>query len=147
MTWPGGSLPTCATTPTPRSFRDESGRSRDDVANGLGAGTHHKEFVMTTEHTSPTAAGSGASASQAFRASRADHDIRAVSAQRVDEVVGEMLAAIHGVIREKSVSYPEFQAAKQWLMDVGEGGEWPLLLAGFAEGVVGDGAGRSHERS
>ena len=92
--------------------------------------------MTNTEQKSPTAAGSGASASEAFRASRAGGGTGSVSAQRVDEVVGALLTAIHGVIREKGVSYPEFQAAKQWLMDVGEGGEWPLFLDVFVEHVV-----------
>lgn len=101
--------------------------------------------MTSTEQKSPTAAGSGASASQAFRASRASDGTGAVSTERVDEVVGAMLTAIQGVIREKRVSYPEFQAAKQWLMDVGEGGEWPLFLDVFLEHVVEEvAAGTQH---
>jgi catechol 1,2-dioxygenase len=99
--------------------------------------------VTTTEHP-PTAAGSGASASQVFRATHSATDIAdGVSAERVDDVARALLRAVHAVIREKNVSYPEFQAAKQWLMDVGETGEWPLFLDVFAEHVVEEVAART----
>jgi catechol 1,2-dioxygenase len=93
--------------------------------------------------TSPTAAGSGASASQAFRASRGSDQAAVTSTERIDDVARALLHAIHRVIREKNVSYPEFQAAKQWLMDVGETGEWPLLLDVFIEHVVEEVAARA----
>jgi catechol 1,2-dioxygenase len=91
--------------------------------------------MTTTEHD-PTASGSGASATQAFRASREGAAEALVSAERVGAVVGALLAAAHEVVREHRVTYPEFQAAKQWLMDVGEGGEWPLFLDVFMEHAV-----------
>ncbi|NKQ54596.1 catechol 1,2-dioxygenase [Amycolatopsis sp. K13G38] len=87
---------------------------------------------MTT--ASPTAAGSGASATQAFRATR--HDTAAVTAERISDVVSAVLAGVHNAIREKKLTYPEFQAAKQWLIEVGEGGEWPLFLDVFVEHEV-----------
>jgi catechol 1,2-dioxygenase len=103
--------------------------------------------VTTTEHP-PTAAGSGASASQVFRATHSATDIAdGVSAERVDDVARALLRAVHAVIREKNVSYPEFQAAKQWLMDVGEGGEWPLFLDVFVEHVVEEVAARTQNGS
>jgi catechol 1,2-dioxygenase len=34
------------------------------------------------------------------------------------------------------VTYPEYQAAKQWLIEVGQSGEWPLFLDVFVEHVV-----------
>jgi catechol 1,2-dioxygenase len=103
--------------------------------------------VTTTEHP-PTAAGSGASASQVFRATHSATDIAdGVSAERVDEVARALLSAVHEVIREQNVSYPEFQAAKQWLMDVGEGGEWPLFLDVFVEHVVEEVAARTQNGS
>jgi len=91
--------------------------------------------VTTTEH-SPTAAGSGASASQVFRATRSATDAGGVTAERVDDVARAVLCAVHEVIREKEVNYPEFQAVKQWMMDVGETGEWPLFLDVFVEHVI-----------
>jgi catechol 1,2-dioxygenase len=41
------------------------------------------------------------------------------------------------------VTYPEFQAAKAWLIEVGEGGEWPLFLDVFVEHVVEEVAART----
>ncbi|HTF49278.1 MAG TPA: catechol 1,2-dioxygenase [Pseudonocardia sp.] len=103
--------------------------------------------MTTTEH-SPTAAGSGASASQVFRATHSATDTAGeVSAERVDDVARALLRAVHEVIREKNVTYSEFQAAKQWLMDVGEGGEWPLLLDVFVEHVIEDVAARTQNGS
>jgi catechol 1,2-dioxygenase len=90
---------------------------------------------MTTTEKSATAAGSGASATQAFRASRHE-GVEGVDAQRVAAVVRAVLEGVHGALREHKVTYPEFQAAKQWLIEVGEGGEWPLLLDVFVEHVV-----------
>ncbi|HEY0574462.1 MAG TPA: catechol 1,2-dioxygenase [Pseudonocardia sp.] len=103
--------------------------------------------MTTTEH-SPTAAGSGASASQVFRATHSAADTASeASAERVDDVARAVLRAVHQVIREKNVSYPEFQAVKQWLMDVGEGGEWPLFLDVFVEHVIEEVAARTQNGS
>jgi catechol 1,2-dioxygenase len=90
--------------------------------------------MTTTEHHTPTAAGSGSSASAAFRA--AARTTQEVPPERVDTVARAVLRGVHQAIREHDVTYPEFQAAKQWLMDVGEGGEWPLFLDVFVEHVV-----------
>ncbi len=49
---------------------------------------------------------------------------------------------MHQVISDHEVTYPEFQAAKKWLMDVGEGGEWPLFLDVFVEHAVEEVAAR-----
>ncbi|WP_372671133.1 catechol 1,2-dioxygenase [Amycolatopsis kentuckyensis] len=98
--------------------------------------------MTTTEHV-PTAAGSGSSASAAFRAAaRTTHD---VPPERVDEVARAVLRGVHQAIRDHDVTYPEFQAAKQWLMDVGEGGEWPLFLDVFVEHVVEEVAARTQD--
>jgi len=91
---------------------------------------------MTTAEVSPTAAGSGANATEAFRASTARRGSAEASQERVSTVVGALLEAVHGVIREHDVTYPEFQAAKAWLMALGEGGEWPLFLDVFVEHEV-----------
>ncbi|RZQ65833.1 catechol 1,2-dioxygenase [Amycolatopsis suaedae] len=99
--------------------------------------------MTTTEPHTPTAAGSGTSASRAFRA--AARQTQDVPAERVDAVARAVLEGIHQAIREHNVTYPEFQAAKQWLMDVGEGGEWPLFLDVFVEHVVEDVAARTQD--
>lgn len=90
---------------------------------------------MTTTDHFPTAAGSGASATQAFRAARQQNSMD-VTAERISEVVSAVLGGVHKAIRVKKVTYPEFQAAKQWLIEIGEGGEWPLFLDVFVEHVV-----------
>ncbi len=99
---------------------------------------------MTTTHDAPTAAGAGKSASAAFRATRPDAGDH-VSADRVSAIVTAVLHGVHDAIREHDVTYPEFQAAKQWLMDVGEGGEWPLFLDVFVEHVVEEVAARTQQ--
>jgi catechol 1,2-dioxygenase len=93
---------------------------------------------MTTTDSSPTAAGAGASATEAFRSSEQYGTATGVRPERVDAVVRAVLAGVHDAIRAQQVSYPEFQAAKQWLIDLGEGGEWPLFLDVFVEHVVED---------
>lgn len=55
---------------------------------------------------------------------------------RADELVAAVIAAIHHVIAAHDVDYAEYQAAKQWLIDVGAAGEWPLLLDVFVESAV-----------
>ncbi|MEV6238574.1 catechol 1,2-dioxygenase [Lentzea sp. NPDC051838] len=97
---------------------------------------------MTAVHT-PTAADSGASASANFRSTtRSSLD---VSPERVSTVVTAVLQGVHEAIRVHDVTYPEFQAAKQWLMDLGEGGEWPLFLDVFVEHVVEEVAARTQD--
>jgi catechol 1,2-dioxygenase len=91
---------------------------------------------MTTTQPSPTAAGSGANASEAFRASTERRGAAGSSQERVDRLVRRTLEAIHQVIREEELTYPEFQTVKSWLMDVGTGGEWPLFLDVFFEHQV-----------
>ena len=92
---------------------------------------------MTSSTTSsPTAAGSGASATQSFRATEKYQGAVAASPERVSAVVRDLLQAVHDVIRRQEVTYPEFQAAKAWMIEVGEGGEWPLFLDVFVEHAV-----------
>jgi catechol 1,2-dioxygenase len=57
-------------------------------------------------------------------------------ANRVEQVAGDMLRRIHESIVENDVTYEEYQAAKDWLIAVGESGEWPLFLDVFVESVV-----------
>ncbi|MBN9108192.1 MAG: catechol 1,2-dioxygenase [Pseudonocardia sp.] len=99
---------------------------------------------MTTIE-SPTAAASGASASRAVRDATARHGQAATSQERLDTVARAVLGAVHDVIREHQVTYPEFQAAKRWLMALGESGEWPLFLDVFVEHVVEQVAAESQQ--
>lgn len=55
---------------------------------------------------------------------------------RVDELVGGILRRIREAIVEHDLTYDEFQALKQWLIEVGEAGEWPLFLDVYVESAV-----------
>src|SRR5437899_2342231 len=55
---------------------------------------------------------------------------------RGDQVVGEIIGRINALIAEYDVSYEEYRIVKQWLIEVGEAGEWPLLLDVFVEHAV-----------
>jgi catechol 1,2-dioxygenase len=100
--------------------------------------------MTTVEQNSPSAAGSGASATQSFRSTEQYHGGQAAaSPERISAVVTALLSGVHQVIREQEVTYPEFQAAKAWLIEVGEGGEWPLFLDVFVEHVVEEVAART----
>ncbi|WP_427891967.1 catechol 1,2-dioxygenase [Kribbella sp. GL6] len=89
---------------------------------------------MTTVQHSPTAAGSGANASSNFKSKQ--RSAADVAPERVSAVVTAVLQGVHSAIRSQQVTYPEFQAAKAWLMEVGEVGEWPLFMDVFVEHVV-----------
>ncbi|MFS3128603.1 catechol 1,2-dioxygenase [Nocardioides sp. Bht2] len=91
---------------------------------------------MSTTQQSPTAAGSGANASENFKAAAATNDVADTPPERVAAIVTSVLQGVHDAIKTHDVSYPEFQAAKAWLMAVGEGGEWPLFMDVFVEHAV-----------
>jgi catechol 1,2-dioxygenase len=55
---------------------------------------------------------------------------------RTETVVRELLDAIRAVLVAEDVSYDEYRAAKQWLIEVGEAGEWPLFLDVFVGRTV-----------
>lgn len=98
---------------------------------------------MSVTQDSPSAAGSGASASQSFKASLARRDITATSAERIATVVTAVLDGIHQVISQHNVTYPEYQATKASMIEVGETGEWPLFLDVFVEHIVEEVAARN----
>ena len=56
--------------------------------------------------------------------------------KRTAEVVGALLNRLWDAIAELDVSYEEFDAAKSWIISVGEAGEWPLALDVFVEHAV-----------
>jgi catechol 1,2-dioxygenase len=98
---------------------------------------------MTAVEQTPTAAASGINATQSFRTTEQYQEAQGVSQERVDTLARAVLKAVHQVIRDEKVTYPEFQAAKAWLIEVGEGGEWPLFLDVFVEHVVEEVAAES----
>ena len=55
---------------------------------------------------------------------------------RAETVVRELLEAIRAVLVAQDVTYTEYRAGKQWLIEVGEAGEWPLFLDVFVERTV-----------
>ncbi|HEY8590730.1 MAG TPA: dioxygenase [Naasia sp.] len=66
---------------------------------------------------------------------------------RTDTIARDILGRIHQAVVDHDVTYDEFQAAKQWLIDVGEAGEWPLFLDVFVESAVEQNAFRDREGS
>lgn len=100
---------------------------------------------MSTTQASPTAAGSGASASENFKATAATRDVSDTPPERVAAIVTSVLQGVHQAIQDHDVTYPEFQAAKAWLMGVGEGGEWPLFMDVFVEHAVEEQVSKSQE--
>ncbi|MFF5990980.1 dioxygenase family protein [Prauserella flavalba] len=56
--------------------------------------------------------------------------------QRTAEVVADIFGVINERLVRHSVTYPEYQAAKAWLIRIGEAGEWPLLLDVFFEHTI-----------
>jgi catechol 1,2-dioxygenase len=55
---------------------------------------------------------------------------------RANQLIGDILRRIHEAIVEHDVTYEEYQAAKQWFIDVGQAGEWPLFGDVYIEHVV-----------
>jgi len=91
------------------------------------------------------AAASGANATRVFQSKTAGGS--AISKERVDEVAGAAIKALHEVIRDKRVTYEEYDYLKQWLIQVGLDGEWPLFLDVWLEHVVEEVANADREGS
>jgi len=81
-----------------------------------------------------TAAQSGASATAQFQ--QRARDGAHVSTERVNTLVSEMIFAVHDIVRRHHLTYPEYDALKAWLIQVGVDGEWPLFLDVFLEHAV-----------
>ena len=92
--------------------------------------------MPTNTQAVATAAHSGSAATEAFRESAGRRETAAADSARIDLVARDLLSRIHDVIREHHVTYAEYQAVKQWLIEVGQSGEWPLFLDVFVEHVV-----------
>jgi catechol 1,2-dioxygenase len=69
------------------------------------------------------------------RVGQVPHDVDGQQ-KRTAEVVGTLLTRIWDTVAELDISYEEFDAAKGWLISVGEAGEWPLALDVFVEHAV-----------
>lgn len=93
---------------------------------------------MTALHEgpAPTAADSGANATERFKSDKVGSGVANTPKERVDLLAREVLGAIHDTIRRHKVTYEEYNALKAWLISVGEDGEWPLFLDVWIEHVV-----------
>lgn len=80
------------------------------------------------------AADTGANATKVFQ--QKSKNAAAADPQRVSALATEVLEAVHEVVRRNQVTYPEYDALKAWLIQVGADGEWPLFLDVFVEHVV-----------
>jgi catechol 1,2-dioxygenase len=56
--------------------------------------------------------------------------------ERANQLITDILRRIHEAIVENDVTYEEYQTAKQWFVDAGEAGEWPLFGDVYIEHVV-----------
>ena len=83
-----------------------------------------------------SAAASGNAATDHFRQSGKTTVALTAFKERVSLLVNEVLSAVYKTIRERQVTYEEFNALKDWVIKVGEDGEWPLFLDVWVEHVV-----------
>jgi catechol 1,2-dioxygenase len=67
--------------------------------------------------------------------------------ERVSLLAREVLQSVHDIVRKHQVTYPEYDALKAWLIQVGADGEWPLFLDVFVEHVVEEVANADREGS
>lgn len=61
---------------------------------------------------------------------------RSAPQQRVDAFVGDAMQAVRDVMVKHNMTYAEYDTVKQWLISVGEAGEWPLFLDVWFESTV-----------
>ena len=91
--------------------------------------------MSTVSESDAKAADTGANATKVFQ-EKAKAAAAGTSKERVATLAGEVLSAVHDVIRRHNVTYPEYDALKGWLIQVGQDGEWPLFLDVFVEHEV-----------
>ncbi|WP_433875374.1 catechol 1,2-dioxygenase [Sinomonas atrocyanea] len=90
---------------------------------------------QTTTEFEAKAAESGNKATERFKASGKRAALE-VPKERVSLLAREVLEAVYATIRKHKVTYAEYNALKDWLISVGEDGEWPLFLDVWVEHVV-----------
>ncbi|MEV0032563.1 catechol 1,2-dioxygenase [Nocardia sp. NPDC050793] len=78
----------------------------------------------------PTAVGSGTAATAKFTSTRISAE---TPPERLAAIATDVLEAFATIIDRHGITYPEYRVLKQWLIDVGEYGEWPLWLDVFVE--------------
>lgn len=85
---------------------------------------------LTNQQGDPTAHGSGNAATQKFLGEAVKSD---TSKERANAIYKDLLAAIADVANKHEVTYDEYRVLKNWMIQVGEYGEWPLWLDVFVE--------------
>ena len=72
---------------------------------------------------------------------------KTVLQQRVDAFASDVIGRINQAIIDHKMTYEEYDAVKQWLIRVGEAGEWPLFLDVWVEHTVEELAAHSRHGS
>lgn len=85
---------------------------------------------MTQAEVNPTAHDSGNRATDKFKNESVKSD---TSKERANAIYKDLLAAIAEVANKHEVTYDEYRVLKNWMIQVGEYGEWPLWLDVFVE--------------
>jgi catechol 1,2-dioxygenase len=106
---------------------------------------NHPDATGTLTEQEARAADSGANATRVFQSKQSDGST--ISKERVDEVATAAIQALHDVIRDKQVTYDEYDHLKAWMIQVGVDGEWPLFLDVWLEHVVEEVANADREGS
>lgn len=85
---------------------------------------------LSSHEGDPTAKGSGNAATGKFKGEAVKSD---TSKERANAIYTDLLAAIAEVAHKHEVTYDEYRVLKNWMIQVGEYGEWPLWLDVFVE--------------
>lgn len=102
------------------------------------------EATSVSGHTAPTAADSGNAATAKFTSTRVSAE---TSPERLAAIATDVFEAFSKIIDKHGITYPEYRVLKQWLIDVGQYGEWPLFLDVFVEHNVEEVAYRGNQGS
>ncbi|AWB82498.1 catechol 1,2-dioxygenase [Corynebacterium yudongzhengii] len=85
---------------------------------------------LSGEQGDPTAKSSGNAATDKFKNLAAKSD---TSPERARAIYQDVFKAIEEIAHKHQITYDEYNVLKQWVIQVGEYGEWPLWLDVFVE--------------
>jgi catechol 1,2-dioxygenase len=54
---------------------------------------------------------------------------------RGDQIIGELRRRVTALVADLGITYDEYQLAMQWLIEVGQAGEWPLVVGLFEHAI------------
>ena len=91
---------------------------------------------MTQAVEDPTASASGNAATDAFQ--KKDRAHADTSVERANAIYKDVLSSLGDIIHKHQVTYDEYNVLKQWILELGEYGEWPLWLDVFLEHEIED---------